>query len=314
MHKYKDFHDNRSILVEELMLYCYDNLCQEDKKHLYRLSVRQYVVNESVIDSLSRKGKEVLLKICNSVGDVVNLLDKIKTELHSQLKRVLTDTKNKLKTKLQGDQNFIKVVKNHIHSDRNAFMKDVMTCKNVSDFYTSKFTESIINSVYKSLRNLLVHRKHDVLDEIKEALNINMIDSVVQHLHKVPPFTWLDMLHHTGSHGVSHLVHCLSYLTKRLGGPEFKLPVMASILGLAFEYNIKGLIKHGLIEAADIFSIPFVGLVVKTAGNVATFLACYELCRELSASEESFQHYDHKLKDHDLQQKKNILSRLRGKP
>lgn len=310
MRKYKDFHNNLDIR-EELMLYYYDNLIQEDRNCLHRLHVRQYVINESIIDTLSEKGKKVLLSICNSVSDVVHLLDRIKTELFKHLKEVLTTTKNNLKTKLQADGNFVKVVKKHISADRNAFMKDVMTCKEVSNFYTSKFTDSIINNVFKSLRNLLVHKKHDVFDEITEALNINILDNVVKHLHKVPPFTWLDMLHHTGSHGVSHLVHGLSYITKRLGGPEFKLPVMASILGLAFEYNVKGLIKHGLIEAADIFSIPFVGLVVKTAGNVATFLACYELCRELAASEESFQHYDHKPKEHNQQQKRNRLFRDR---
>ena len=70
--------------------------------------------------------------------------------------------------------------------------------------------------------------------------------------------------------------------------PEFKLPVISSLFGIAFEYNVKGLIKHGLIEAAEIFSVPFVGLVVKTAGNVATFLAAYELCREISTDVEHF--------------------------
>jgi hypothetical protein len=308
MQSYKEFHNNTSI-EEELMLSYYDRLDESDKKLLPRIYIRQYIINEGIIDSLSAKGKQVLSNICNSVSDVVHFLDKIKNELSQHLKVILTETKNKIKDKLKGDKMFLQAVKKQINIDRNAFMHDILTCKEVSMFYTSKFTESILNSVSKSLRNLLVHKKHDVFEEIKEALNINVIDSMIQHLHKVPPFAWLDMLHHTGAHGAAHLIHGLSYITKRLGGPEFKLPVMASLLGLAFEYNVKGLIKHGLIEAAEIFSLPFVGLVVKTAGNVATFLAAYELCRELSASIEKFQHYDHKPKDHTLNHSQNIKSK-----
>lgn len=97
------------------------------------------------------------------------------------------------------------------------------------------------------------------------------------------------MLHHKGTAGAEGMVKGLSYITKRLGGPEFTLPVISSILGIAFEWVSKGFVKHGLIDAAEIFSVPFVGLVIKTAGNVATFLACYELCKEISLSVDKWQ-------------------------
>jgi len=300
MLSYSEFCNDEFNIKETLMFFYYESLSNEDKEELHKFSLKRYMVNENVVNTLSAKGKQVLSNICNSVNSVVHFLEKIKKELYQHLSVILSSTKDKIKSKLAGDKDFIKSVKKQINIDKNAFVQDVKTCKDISSFYTSKFTESILKSVFTSLRNLIVHKKHDIL---KEGLNINVIDSVVQHLHKLPPFSWLDMLHHKGSHGASHLIHGLSYLTKKLGGPEFKLPVIASLLGLAFEYNIKGLVKHGLIDAAEIFSIPFVGIVVKTAGNVATFLACYELFKEISASVDSFQHYDHDTKDHHTDNK-----------
>ena len=291
---------NNDRFKELLMLSLYETISNEEKMCLHRFQLRRCLVNEGVIDTLSKKGKAVLLKISSTANNIVHFLDKIKTEMYQHLDKILTEGKNKIKEKLSGDKEFIKAIKKHIHVDKNAFIHDVKTCHQVSQFYTAKFRDSIMKSVLTSLHDLFVHKKHI----LKEALNINVIDNLMKHLHKVPPFAWLDMLHHQGTKGSEGLVKGLSYITHRLGGPEFTLPVISSILGLAFEWVTKGMVKHGLIEAAEIFSLPFVGLVVKTAGNVATFLAVYELCRELSLSEEKYyteyqlahQHYNKKAK------------------
>jgi hypothetical protein len=285
---------------EMLMISLYESLSEEDKSILKRFQLRRCLINESIVDTLSKKGKEVLLKIASTAKNILEFLKKIKTELYNHLNIILTEGKNRIKRKLQADQNFVKTVKKHIHLDKNAFIKDIKTCHEVSAFYTDKFRDSILKSVLTSLHNLLINKKHNV---VKESLAINVIDNLVKHLHKVPPFAWLDMVHHKGTEGAESIIKGLSYITHRLGGPAFTIPVMASILGLAFEFCMKGMIKHGLIDAAEIFSIPFVGLVVKTAGNVATFLACYELCKEISASIDKFEaeklaHKSHHHKKH----------------
>lgn len=293
---------NKENFKEMLMISLYETLSDEDKFCLKRFQLRRCIVNETIIDTLSKKGKEVLLKISSTARDIVHFLDKIKTEMYQHLSKILSESKYKIKDKLSGDKNFIQSVKKLINMDKNAFLHDVKTCHEISVFYTTKFTDSILKSVLSSLHDLFIHQKHDF---IKENLNIGIIDRLIKHLHKIPPFAWLDMLHHKGTAGAEGMVKGLSYITHRLGGPEFTLPVISSILGLAFEWNIKGLVKHGIIEAAEIFSIPFVGLVVKTAGNVATFLACYELCREVSENVDNFN------KDQELHHRAHNIKHLK---
>ena len=268
---------------EELILSLYETLSNLEKIELPKYFLKECLINESVIKTLSEKGKNILQKLANTASNVISFLTNIKKELSKHITDVLTKSKELIKTKLSQDKNFLDAIKKELNADRNAFLHDVKTCKEVSDFYTTKFKECIINNVMETLKKFLTQKQ-----SIKESLDFNVIDNLVKHLHKIPPYAWLDMLHHSGTHGAEHLVNGLSYITKHLGGPEFKLPVISSLFGIAFEYNIKGLIKHGLIEAAEIFSVPFVGLVIKTAGNVATFLAAYELCREMSTDVEHF--------------------------
>jgi hypothetical protein len=274
---------------ESVMISLYENLTNEEKKYIKKNDVISYMVNESIVNTLSEKGKNILKKIASTANNIFNFLNKIKEELSKHISEVLTNTKNKLKEKLKGNQVFISAVKKEINSDRNAFLHDVKTCSEVSNFYINKFKDSMLNDVMKSLHNLFRTRESLIFED----LDINIIDHLVKHLNKMPPFAWLDMLHHKGAEGAAHLINGLSYITKHLGGPEFTLPVISSLLGIAFEYNVKGLIKHGLIEAAEIFSVPFIGLVIKTAGNVATFLAAYELCREISSDIDDFNKAHH---------------------
>ena len=268
------------------MSYKYKRISMDEEEADSLIINKESLESTLLVKLLDVSCKEILKKIASTSSSIVHFLDNLKSQLGEHLEKVLTETKNKIKEKLKEDKDFLLAVRKEINADRNAFLKDVKTCHEVSIFYTTKFKESILKDVMKSLHNLFLHKKH----VLHEGIDISMFDNLIQHLHKIPPFAWLDMLHHQGTNGAHHLINGLSYITKHLGGPSFVLPVIASLLGLAFEWNIKGLIKHGLIEAADIFSVPFIGLVVKTAGNVATFLACYELCREISASNDSFNH------------------------
>ena len=90
-----------------------------------------------------------------------------------------------------------------------------------------------------------------------------------------------------GTKGSEFIIKQLSSITKNLGGPEFILPAMSVLLGVAFEYNIKGLVKHGLIEAIAEYSIPFITLIVKFIGLVATFIAAYEIVEAFLKSHNS---------------------------
>lgn len=248
-----------------------------------------FLIKENVISAITATGKNILKKIAEKTKSLIDFINNIKTQLITHIDDILKNTKHKIKEKLKVDNNFISVVKKHISVDKNAFIKDVNTCKDVSDFYITKFNQSIVGEVMKALHNTFKTSESFVM----ESLDINVIEHLISHLHKLPPFAWLDMLHHKGTKGAEHIINGLSYITTKLGGPQFTLPVISSILGIAFEYNIKGLIKHGILHGAEIFSIPFVSLIIKTAGNVATFLAVHELCRELLMTDDEINHSHH---------------------
>lgn len=143
---------------ELLMLSLYESLDEKDKVYLHRFQLRRCLVNEGIVDTLSKRGKAILTKIASSANNIIHFLDKIKTEMFQHLDKILTEGKNKIKAKLQGDKNFINTVKKHINLNRNAFLADVKTCAQVSDFYTSKFRDSIMKSVLDSLHDLFVHK------------------------------------------------------------------------------------------------------------------------------------------------------------
>lgn len=284
---YNEYLESRNNFDDLLRVHLYECLSENDKFILRKIDYKRVLINEGFVNTISNHGKEILKKLADRYNNIKSFLENIRLELSRHITEVLTTTKNKLKEKLKVNTVIIDSIKKEVNSDKNAFLHDMKTCQQVSEFYTSKFKDSIINNVMDSLHKLFL-RKEKTIKEcvLNEGLDLHIIDNLIKHIHKIPPFAWLDMLHHKGTEGAEHLINGLSYITKHLGGPEFKLPVISSLLGLVFEYNIKGFIKHGLIEAAEIFTLPFVSIVIKTAGNIASFLALHELCKEIIASVE----------------------------
>jgi hypothetical protein len=104
-----------------------------------------------------------------------------------------------------------------------------------------------------------------------------MLDKLVHGLNSIPPFSWIDKLQKIGEKGANFIIKQLAFITEKLGGPYFDLPIIAVLLGIAFEYNMKGLAKSGLLDVVGMFSVPFVAPVIKMVGFVATMIAAYEL-------------------------------------
>jgi hypothetical protein len=110
---------------------------------------------------------------------------------------------------------------------------------------------------------------------MKESLVMgkNVISSLIHGIEKVPPFSWLGKVKEMAEKGVNNIVAALSYFTQQLGGPKFEIPVIASLLAIAFEYNVKGLAKHGLLEVIGLATLPAIAILIKTIAYVATFIA-----------------------------------------
>lgn len=233
-----------------------------------------------VATDISQGSKDALEKLIDAAKQVTDFITQIKGLLSKQVKLILTQTKDKIKSNLKSNQKFITEVKSKMSSDKSAFLGEIEILKDIITFYQTKFYIALESTIISGLTNFL--SKEDKEVSIVEKLTIlnessNMIDKLVHGLNSVPPFSWIDKLQKVGEKGSNFIIKQLSFITQKLGGPYFELPITAVILGIAFEVNIKGLVKHGLLDAVSMFSVPFITPVIKTVGFVATMIASYEL-------------------------------------
>jgi len=265
------------------------NLNQLNENFYDKLKARYDKAKQVAVD-MSDKAKEALQKIVTAAKDAVNFVGKIKEQLLEWCNKIISTTKDKIKGKLQADGKFMKAVKDKLSHDKNAFIKDLKTCTEVVNFYKNSLVNNIVKSFTTNLSGFL--SKEDTGLTLQEKLLLiqegnNMIDKLVGGIAHIPPFSWLHDLAHLGEKGANKAIGLLSNITNKLGGPAFTLPVIGAILGIAFEYNIKGLAKHGLLEVVEFFTIPFVGIIIKSIGYAATFIAVYEIINHLAGTNKS---------------------------
>lgn len=233
-----------------------------------------------VAKDISQTSKDALQKVVDAAEKASDFIRKIKEYLHKQINIILTQSKDKLKSKLKSNKKLLDEIKNKINADKSAFIGDVKTLKDVVKFYKTNFLDSLLTSISNSLSSFLTKDDKDLsisekIEYIKEGSN--MISKLVHGINNIPPFNWIDDLQKIGTKGSELIIKNLSFITKKLGGPEFILPTIAVILGIAFGYNVEGLIKHGIIDVISFFSIPFITPVIKMVGFIATMIATYEL-------------------------------------
>lgn len=134
--------------------------------------------------------------------------------------------------------------------------------------------------------------KKDKLSDIAEEsliiyndlphLNESLLGSFVHKLEAIPPFSWLAQVKDAGEKGAKFVIGVLSEVTAKLGGPKFVLPVIASLLGVAFEQYIKTLAKGQLTDVAVYMTVPFMVPVLKFLGWVAMFIAAVIVIDDIS--------------------------------
>lgn len=233
-----------------------------------------------VAKDISQGAKDALEKLVDAAKQVTDFIQQIKNILSKQVKLMLTQTKDKIKNKLKSNQKLLSEVKSKFSSDKSAFLGEMDVLKQVVNFYQTKFYVALETSIVNGLTKFISKEEKDM--PVAEKLNIineasNMIDKLVHGLNSIPPFSWIDRLQKIGEKGANFIIKQLGFITQKLGGPYFELPITAVILGIAFEYNMKGLAKEGLLDVVATFSIPFIAPVIKTVGLIATMIATYEL-------------------------------------
>jgi len=269
--------------------------------HLNQPTLSEYLINENFFDSFKKRydkaktvvknfpeqAKDSLNKIVDAAKTSVDFVNNIINKLKTFINNVLTNSKNKMVEKLKADKNFSQKLKEIVQKDKGALIKDVDTLGKVVKFYQEKLSDNLLKYVRNALNAVLVGDKQPVVENIQymklclenAEMGNNVIQKLVHGIESLPPFSWLHNLKNLAEKGVNSVIEGLSFITEKLGGPKFILPIVASLLAIAIEYNIKGLIKHGIIEAAAEYAIPFIGVIVKTIGFIATTIAVYEVIK-----------------------------------
>lgn len=233
-----------------------------------------------VAKDISQGAKDALEKLVDAAKQVADFIKQFKDFLSKQVKLILTQTKDKIKVKLKSNQKLTNEIKSKLSSDKSAFLGELEILKDVVTFYKTRFNVALEAQMSNSLTRFLSSEDKEI--PVVEKLNIikegsNMIDKLVHGLNSIPPFSWIDKLQKIGEKGASFIIKQLAFITENLGGPYFELPITTVLLGIAFEVNMKGLAKSGLLDVVGMFSVPFVAPVIKMVGFVATMIASYEL-------------------------------------
>jgi len=242
-----------------------------------------------VVKNFSDNAKKALDKLIDAAKSAEEFIKNLINKISEYCKSTLKNVKTKILEKLKNSDEFLNLIKEAAKNKEN-LKKDLMISKDVVKFYNEKFLSSLLDKIKKSITELFIGDKQPVVEKLnyiksineKVEMGNNVIQKLVHGLEEIPPFNWLHSLKSNMEKGINIVIGGLSDLTNKLGGPKFTLPVIASILAVVIEFNVKGLVKSGLMDMVLDYAIPFVGTVIKIVGLIATFIAAIELIDDIS--------------------------------
>lgn len=237
-----------------------------------------------VATEFSDNAKSALKKLLDASKSALDFIKWIKDKLMESINSMITTTKESIMNKLKGDSKLISIIKEKMESEKDNLVKDLKVCSDVVKFYKEKMTGSLLSKVEVGVKEVLVGSDQPVTESLILEGDNNVISKLFHGIEHIAPFSWLHEVQKAGERGATFIIKALSGFTEKLGGPSFVLPVIASILGIAFEMNVKGLSKQGLLNVVEFFSIPFVSWIIKIVGWVATFIAVTDLVDEIFGS------------------------------
>lgn len=262
---------NYQLVYDEFFDHYFEKLPNSIKEEFYSLNEnffnklkKRFPKAAKVSNVLSDKAEKALYSVIKKAKDATNFVKKIVSNISNFFKKninVLTDKAKVLIAKSNFKSNIEKVIKN----DKDNLISDIKTGREVANWYKNNFTEILTQLLTKNLTN---HFK----SEVKPISESNVIATLVHSLENIPPFSWLHQIKEAGEKGAKQLIKVLSKLTKKLGGPSFELPVMASLLGVMFEQLIKNAVGTPLVNLLGGPTSPF-GASIMGLKNIALFIA-----------------------------------------
>ena len=248
---------------------------------------------KEVVKNFSNDAKKALELIINAAKTAKEFIEKIAEKINRYASDIMTKTKAKIMEKLKYDNDIIKAIKDTTDKNKEGVVKDLKVSKDVVVFYKNTFLSSFKQKITDAVSSLIVGNKQPVVESLKYMedfineeveMGNNVIQKLIHGIEEIPPFSWLSNLKNSIEKGINDILNVFSFFTEKMGGPKFTLPVIASIIAIAIEYNIKGLAKNGLVDMVIDFSIPFIGTAIKVIGLIATVIACIELIDDLTGS------------------------------
>lgn len=221
---------------------------------------------------ISDKAENILKGMLNKASKAVDFVNKLLNAFKDLINNVIIDVKDTVSKKLGKDGKFTNKVKEVFEKDKNAFTKDLKTAKEVYSFYKKDFSSNILKHFKNNLGKFFSKEHEPIPESYNYGLNEgkNVLSTFIHGVEKIPPFSWLHKVASIGEKGTGKIIEGISFITDKLGGPKFTLPTIAVLIGVAFEYKIKGSVKSGILS---IFGDAFTGGFLSVISWIATFIA-----------------------------------------
>jgi len=251
-----------------------------------KLEIREYISNESLNENffdklkerfpkaaevsklLSDKAESTLGNILNKVKDLVSFVNKIAIGIKELFIMFIESGKKffmeqlkmgKLKEKLEELK----------QSKKEGLVKELKLIKEILTFYRKGFVEKVTNTIQTNLSSFFGSEQEAVVESLLLEKG-NVLSTLVHKIEAVPPFSILHKIASGAEKGANVLIQGASEFTKKMGGPEFQLPVVALLVGLSIEYMVKSSSGHWLL---DLVGPTPLGMAIKGVKITATLIA-----------------------------------------
>lgn len=220
-----------------------------------------------VSNILSDKAESTLRAILQKATDAVSFIKKIIDGIKDLFSKTIAKAKEFFNTQLKTGE-LKKKLDEVVDTNREGLVKDAKTCKTVLDFYRKLFVSKFSTLAQNGLTNFFTTEQTPISESMINETNV--IATLVHGIEKVPPFSILHQIASVAEKGVNFIFDLFSQFTKSIGGPEFQLPVIATLLSLSIEYIIKNVSGHWLLELTGPSPL---GMAIKGIKITATLVA-----------------------------------------
>jgi hypothetical protein len=278
---------------EELFKRVFEKVVESIKDESVKQEIKNYVsesqlLNEGFFDklkerfpkaaevskSLSDKAEGILSSILQKVKDAVSFVKKMTEGISEFFKMAIEKGKAFYMEQLKTGELKAKVDE-LVKTKKEGLKTDLVTIKNVLNFYRKDFMGKINNSITSNLTNFLNKEQTPIAESMLNEGG-NVISTLVHGIESIPPFSWLEALAKSGEKGAAAVVAALSSLTQKLGGQAFQLPVVAILIGLFIEQVIKGQAGHWLLELAGPTPLGMAIKGIKITASIIAFIVAVD--------------------------------------